>query len=448
MLNLLSNPVMRSVGVISSIFFCATINPGSAQPAIRLTKHSDGFLKPVGMAVIKDDPSRFFVVERDGLIKIVSKNGKTTNATPFLDASRLLGECQGYCEERGLLGLTFHPQYSSNGKFFINYTQEDSKGVLSTIVSQFLVDASNPDVAIPNSETIILQFTQPYANHNGGDIQFGPDGYLYIASGDGGSGGDPDGNGQKRSTMLGKILRIDVDNTSNGQNYAIPPDNPFVSDSSTLNEIWAYGLRNPWRISFDMDKGDLFIADVGQTSWEEVNFQSASSTGGQNYGWSQMEGFHCFENGCDLNDSTLKLPILEYEHTNGACSITGGHVHRSTNKFMNGRYFYGDYCNGNIWATTLVDGKWEVKLMYESTGLFISSFGQDTAGNVYVLSLIPGDIYKLNRCKDNSKFRRELPNGKKRSCKWIRKNKKRSGRHCLNQKVKSNCRKTCDNCAL
>jgi len=443
MLNQLLKPVFKHICVISSIIIVVSTNYVSAKPTIRLRKHSDGYLNPVGMAVIKDDPSRFFVVERDGLIKIVSQDGKTTNTIPFLDASALLGECSGYCAERGLLGLAFHPQYTSNRKFYINYTQQDSDtGVLSTIVSQFLADESNSDVAISDSEIVILQYTQPYANHNGGDIQFGPDGYLYIASGDGGSGGDPDNNGQKRSTMLGKLLRIDVDNSFNNQNYAIPADNPFVSDSSTLNEIWAYGLRNPWRISFDMTKGDLFIADVGQKEWEEVNFQSASSTGGQNYGWNKMEGFHCFKEGCDLNDSSLQSPILEYEHINNACSITGGHVHRGKNKFLNGRYFYGDYCNGNIWATKLVEDKWDVKLMYESTGLYISSFGQDTDGNVYVVS-ISGAIYKLSRCSDVQKFKF---GGKKRSCKWVNKKENRIEKHCKKKRVQNNCRKTCDNC--
>lgn len=428
--------------IVISIFLWL-INPACAKPKVWLKSHSDGYQNPVGIAVVESDPSRLFVVERGGLIKIVSVNGKTINTDPFLDASSLLGECTGYCEERGLLGLAFHPDYANNGKFFINYTQENNEGALSTIVSQFTNDESDPDVANTESEIIILQFNQPYSNHNGGDIKFGPDGYLYIASGDGGSGGDPQGYGQNRVTMLGKILRIDVDNTSNGKNYAIPPENPFVSDSSTLPEVWAYGVRNPWRISFDMVEGDLYIADVGQYAWEEVNFQDSSSTGGQNYGWNKMEGFHCFEEGCDPDDNTLTLPILEYGHFEGACSITGGYVNRGKNKYLNGRYFYGDYCNGNIWATKRIDDEWSVDLMYESTGLYISSFGQDTAGNVYVVGLNPGAIYKLNRCQDNKKFR--LDTGQK-ACKWIKKKPSRIEKHCKKKKVQNKCRKTCDNC--
>jgi len=287
--------------------------------------------------------------------------------------------------------------------------------------------------------------TLPWFGSNGGDIKFGPDGYLYVASGDGGSGGDPQGYGQNRASMLGKILRIDVDNKCSGQNYAIPSDNPFVSDSSTLSEIWAYGLRNPWRISFDMLRGHLYIADVGQYSWEEVNFQYSSSAGGQNYGWNKMEGFHCFEEGCDPDDNALTLPILEYGHVQGACSITGGYVYRGKNKYLNGRYFYGDYCNGNIWTTKRIDNEWSVDLAFESTGLDISSFGQDTEGNVYVVNLNPGVIYILNRCNDSKKFRLDLPSGKK-SCKWIRKTPSRIKKHCKKQKVKNKCRRACDNC--
>jgi len=428
--------------VISVLLFL--ISPVSAKPKIWLKSHSDGYENPVGIVVVESDPSRFFVVERDGLIKIVSKDGKMINATPFLDASDLLGECTGYCDERGLLGLVFHPNFADNGKFFINYTQKNNEGFLSTIVSQFIVDASDPDIANQGSEIIILQFTQPYVNHNGGDIKFGPDGYLYVASGDGGSGGDPQGYGQNRKTMLGKILRIDVDKTSPEQNYGIPPDNPFVSDTSTFPEVWAYGVRNPWRISFDMVKGDLYIADVGQNVWEEVNFQVSSSTGGQNYGWNKMEGFHCFTEGCDPDDNTLTLPILEYKHVEGACSITGGYVDRGKNKYLNGRYFYGDYCNGNIWATKRIDNEWSVDLMYKFTGLEISSFGQDTDGNVYVVDL-NGAIYKLNKCKDNKNFRLNLSSGKK-SCKWIEKKPSRIKEHCKNQKVEKKCRKTCGKC--
>jgi len=457
MFNLFLGPAMRRAGIVSTVFFSAAIGSvSSQQKQITFKKHSDGYTKPNGIVVPPNDTSsRLFVVEKGGLIKIVSTDGKTSNSSPFLDATELIGVCgedDGYCEETGLLGLTFHPDYAENGRFFINYTQHHetktveggpdwcSNKLLQTFVSEFKVDDYNQDLADPMSKVDILKFTQPYCNHNAGDIAFGQDGYLYVTSGDGGSGGDPEGYGQNPKTMLGKLLRIDVDNKSGDKNYSIPSTNPFVDDPSTLDEIWAYGLRNPWKISFD--RGHLYIADVGQSLWEEVNFQPRSSKGGENYGWNKMEGFHCFSEDCDENDKSLTSPILEYPHKPDGCSITGGHVYRGRKeKALIGWYFYGDYCTGKVWATKKRNKEWKVKLMHNETGFKITSFGQDTAGNLYVVDYTKAEIHKILTCADNAKFKR-----KNKTCKWVASKKGRIERFCEVSKFQKNCRKTCDTC--
>jgi glucose/arabinose dehydrogenase len=279
--------------------------------------------------------------------------------------------------ERGLLGLAFHPDYANNGLFFIDYTDQNG----NSVIARYHVSADDPNKADPSSATQLLYVQQPFANHNGGDLAFGPDGYLYAAFGDGGSGGDPQGNGQNPSTLLGSILRLDV-NAADG--YAVPDSNPFAGSGSARPEIWAWGLRNAWRFSFDRTTGDLYIADVGQNNWEEVNFQPASSAGGQNYGWNAYEATHVYSGQPPASD--VVMPILEYDHGGGRCSITGGYVYRGEQiPGLQGYYFYGDWCSGTIWAAQRDNaGDWSTTVSLQS-GRQISSFGEDEAGELYLV---------------------------------------------------------------
>jgi glucose/arabinose dehydrogenase len=336
---------------------------------------AEGFQKPLDLTHAGDD--RLFVVEQAGLIQLLKEGQRLP--TPYLDIRDRVND---NASERGLLGLAFHPDYLSNGEFFVNYTGENGE----TVISRFRV-SNQPDLADPDSELVILRFEQPYANHNGGGLKFGPDGMLYIGTGDGGSGGDPLGNGQRLDTLLGKILRIDVDSS---QPYALPPDNPFNAEDA-LPEIWAYGLRNTWRFSFDRLTGDLYIADVGQNLWEEINFQPAGSPGGENYGWNLREGSHPFS-----SETTTGLidPVAEYSHDFG-CSVTGGVVVRSPSLLSwNGIYLYGDYCTGMVWGLLRTqESTWETKQLF-TTPFTISSFGEGFDGEVYLLDYM-GAVYRL-----------------------------------------------------
>lgn len=345
---------------------------GAAGPQLALQPVATGLDQPLGI-VNAGDGRLFFVLQRG---RIVIYDGSRVLPDPFLDVSGLVS-C---CEERGLLGLAFHPHYADNGFFFIDYTATNG----DVTVARYHV-SGDPNRADPGSATIVLTIQhRTFPNHNGGQLQFGPDGFLYIGVGDGGSAGDPNNNGQNTSVLLGKILRIDVDSLP----YRIPDGNPF------RNEIWAYGLRNPWRFSFD-SSNNLWIGDVGQDRYEEVDLQPARSPGGENYGWRLMEGFHCFDPPANCQNPSLTLPILEYTHDNNNCSITGGYRYRGSRyPRLRDLYFYGDYCSGSIWAAAQQsDGSWRAQPML-STTMRISSFGEDVSGELYVADL-QGTISRL-----------------------------------------------------
>lgn len=341
-----------------------------------LVEVAGDLIRPVFLTHAGDGSGRIFIVEQNGRIWVM-KDGSVLE-TPFLDVSKLVSRD---ASERGLLGLAFHPDFEQNGQFFINYT--DTQG--DTSVARYTVSTDNPDATAPDSAKIILNVHQPFANHNGGDIAFGPDGYLYIGMGDGGSGGDPQGNGQDPEALLGKILRIDVNGTEGDKAYAIPDDNPSVNNPALAPEVWAMGVRNPWRFSFDRTTGDMYMGDVGQNQYEEVNFQPAASEGGENYGWNITEGMHQYS-GAPVPDG-LVSPFFEYRHSDGGCSVTGGYVYRGEAlPDLQGVYLFGDYCSGNVWASYRDGaGAWQTNVFMQ-TNFQISSFGEDASGEVYLIN--------------------------------------------------------------
>jgi uncharacterized protein (TIGR03437 family) len=355
--------------------------------SLRFDPIANNLDRPVSITHPGDGSGRLFIVEQRG--RIFVHNGTSLLGTPFLDIDSLVSGGS----ERGLLGLAFHPDYEENGYFYVNYT--DNNG--DTVIARYEV-SSDPNVADESSERVLLRRAQPFTNHNAGELQFGPDGYLYFGLGDGGGSGDPDNRGQTLTVLLGKMLRIDVDGDFP---YAIPPSNPFansltvVAQQAARPEIWAYGLRNPWRFSFDRETGDLFIADVGQDKEEEVNFQPASSAGGQNYGWRRMEGTRCFNPDSNCNDGSLTLPILTYSTgVAGDCSITGGYRYRGPQyPQLNGVYFYGDYCSGLIRAAVQQGANWTQADTLD-TSFAISTFGEDENGELYVADH-SGRVYRI-----------------------------------------------------
>lgn len=354
--------------------------------ALQVELWASGFTRPNLITNAGDGSGRLFVVEQGGRIWILDQDAQR-EAAAFLDISqRVSADANNLATytERGLLGLAFHPDYAENGYFFVNYT--DVSG--GTIVSRFSVSADDPNLADPDSEMVILRQQQPYPNHNGGWLDFGQDGYLYISLGDGGSAGDPQGNGQNLGTWLGKILRIDVDSA---EPYAVPEDNPFVGTVGILPEIWSYGLRNAWRNSFDRETGDLYLADVGQNQWEEVNFQAVDSAGGENYGWDWMEGSRIFEGN---PPSPVVMPFAEYSHNEGV-SVTGGYVYRGEAiPGLQGVYLFGDFGTGTIWSAYRDGDAWQVDYFKRNTGINISSFGEDEDGEIYVVHY-SGTIWRL-----------------------------------------------------
>jgi glucose/arabinose dehydrogenase len=353
---------------------------------------ADGFKQPVHLAAPPGASDRLFVVEQAGMIRII-KAGKTS-PTPFLDIRDRVRSGG----ERGLLSIAFHPAYAANRRFFVYYT--DGQGDL--VISEFLRSPDNPDQSDASTERRFLTIEhRKYGNHNGGQLVFGPDRFLYIGPGDGGSGGDPDNNAQNLRVLLGKLLRIDVDKPGGGKLYGIPPSNPFLNKKGAP-EIWAYGLRNPWRFSFDRGTGDLYIADVGQNQWEEVDVQSASSTGGENYGWRHMEGSHCFDPPTGCSSQGLTLPVFEYP-TPRSAAITGGYVYRGCRMpDLRGTYFYSDYLKGFIRTFVLDKGRATQprdvtsELTPPSFGgkHRVSSFGEDNQGELYLVEH-GGQIYRL-----------------------------------------------------
>jgi glucose/arabinose dehydrogenase len=354
---------------------------------IALAKVAD-VTAPVLAISAGDGTSRLFIVEKGGRIRIV-KNGSLL-ATPFLDISGSVSRGG----EQGLLGLAFHPAFETNRKFYVNFTNTSG----NTVVREYKASSSNPDRTASGSGRTLLQIGQPYANHNGGMLAFGRDGYLYIGTGDGGSAGDPGNRAQSIKTLLGKMLRIDVNGTTSTKPYRIPRSNPYVGRPG-LNEIWQRGLRNPWRFSFDRSNGNLWIGDVGQGTWEEVDRAVRTSTGpgkAVNWGWRVMEGRHCYKPSTGCNTSGKKKPLVEYKHADGRCSVTGGYVYRGSGiPALRGYYVYGDYCTGEVWAVAAGASAPATGIRLLDTSRMISGFGQDDRGELYLCDIAGGGVYRI-----------------------------------------------------
>jgi glucose/arabinose dehydrogenase len=415
--------LLSSLALAAGLLFAtlqeAAAGPVQTWPEISFNLVESGFDAPIQLTHAGDNSGRLFVVEQPGRIRIIEDNQVTGI---FLDISgRVRSPASGGGNEEGLLSVAFPPGYAAKGYFYVYYTNLNGNNQ----VSRFHL-GQGPDAAEPDSEELILPLSHPtYGNHNGGQLAFGPDGYLYIATGDGGGGGDPEENAQNTASLLGKLLRIDVEPEEPAPSptvtppasyahqvlfplifdlgnpfepvqpaYTIPPDNPFAGQQGTREEVWALGLRNPWRFSFDRQTGDLYLGDVGQGSWEEVNFQPASSQGGENYGWNIMEGQVCY-NSPSCNTSGLTLPVSVYPtHSSGSCSVTGGFVYRGSDyPGMQGIYFFADFCNGKIWGLQREGDAW-VRQELADTDYMITGFGEDQGGELYLVDR-GGGVYQV-----------------------------------------------------
>jgi len=352
-------------------------------PPLSLARVVSGLQRPVWVGAAGDGSGRLFVLEQAGTIRVI-RDGRLLNR-PYLDIRDRVSSGG----ERGLLGLAFAPTFARDGRLFVDATDPDG----NTFVAEFRAPDPTADIADPATERVILRIAQPFANHNGGGIVARPDGTLWIGTGDGGSAGDPQGNGQRMTTLLGKLLRIDP-RAAGAAAYTVPPDNPFVGRTDARGEIWALGLRNPWRFSFDRATGDLWIGDVGQDRWEEVDRVHAGDSGGRNFGWNVMEGRHCFSPADGCRTEGLTLPVVEYDHGQG-CAITGGFVYRGTAiPALAGTYLYADSCSGRIWGLEAA-AQVPTSRLLASTGASIVSFGEDDAGELFVADVAGGAISRL-----------------------------------------------------
>ena len=395
--------VFHAISYALALLVCWSCSGGtSTQPppppppppaTFELVQVANGFTAPLDIQQPDDNSGRLFVVEQGGKIQIIQSNG-TRAATAFLDVTGQNGFTSG--GETGLLGLAFHPQYASNRHFYVNYTRNSGAG-LQSVIAEFTASASNANFADPATERILFTVDQPFPNHNGGGLAFGKDGFLYIGFGDGGSGGDPQGNGQNTNVLLGKMLRIDVDSAHvPGLNYAIPPSNPFVGHGGRA-EIWVYGLRNPFRFSFDSMNGDLWIGDVGQDSFEEVDHLT-SADGGANLGWNIMEGTHCFLPATNCPTAGLTLPVFDYSHAQLDEAVIGGHIYRGTKMTsLVGAYIFGDFISGRMWTLTQSGSTFTRTSLLNVAANDIAAIGQDQLGELYVARISSGAVARIHQ---------------------------------------------------
>jgi len=388
------------------IIIYIALNSFMSAKELKVMKLVEGLHKPIYLTAPENSSDTLFIVEQHGVVQRLINGEVATSA--LLNIRNRVHQPKMPGDERGLLGFALHPQFSKNGRIFVNYVNKKD----STVIAEYKVDPKTR-IADEKKEKIILKFQQPYSNHNGGQLAFGPDGFLYIAVGDGGYAGDPHENGQNIETIFGTILRIDIDGKTP---YEIPVDNPFLNEKKAKGEIYWYGLRNAWRFSFDANTGDLYIGDVGQSSWEEIDYLPAKSPGA-NFGWNKMEGAHCYPPGEDCEKDGLVLPIFEYPNNanfmktligwdqNDAqgCSVTGGYVYRGSQiPELYGHYIFGDYCTGKVWSFIVKNGisqnfaEWKINGLEKD--LYLSSFGEDGKGELYIVNHT-GSIYKISGVK-------------------------------------------------